>query len=441
MVVTSQLYKIFFIINNGICYNADMEIKVSRSLKELAKILKKEAELFIVGGYVRNAILKVGTTDIDITSRLSPEELEIVLVGTEYKVKEKSKKLGTVIVISPDGDKWEHTTFRKEFYADDGRHVPDEAIFVNDIREDARRRDFTVNSVYYNILKEELVDFYDGETDTEHHVIKCVETPSKVFDSDGLRILRMIRFACELNFKINSQTFVKACEMSYRLKDITGARKLSELELILASSERYLGRSKANAHIRGLELINKMKIWPQFYVHTNKIKFDMVKKVSAENRFIGLLIDIIDCVKPDDVNYYLQFLLSSTGLPVGKKVADYYSDVICGYYDALMGMKNKNYFLKHFDNFPKISKFLIQKSKRINVKYEFFYKYIIKYKLAISIKDLKVNGDDLKKKVPELSEKKYGVALGSLLDKVFDGKLQNEPGELLKEVRDNIKNY
>ena len=418
-----------------------MEIKIPKSLKELAELLKKEADLFVVGGYVRNSILKIGATDIDLASRLTPEKLEKLLAKTGYVVKEKSKKLGTVLIISQDGDRWEHTTFRSEVYADDGSHAPEEAIFVDDMQQDAKRRDFTANTIYYNVLKEELIDLYEGVYDIERKSLKCVESPTKVFDNDGLRILRMIRFACELNFKIDKPTFLKACEMSYRLKDISSARKLTELELILASSERYLGRSKPNAHLRGLQLINKMKIWPQFHVHTNKIKFNMVNKVMPADRFIGLLIDIIDSVKPGNVDYYLQFLLSPTGLPIGKKMADYYMNIVSGYYDALGKMKNKEYFFKYFENFQKISVFLARKSKIINAKYDFFYKYIVKYKLAISMRDLKINGDDLKKNVPKLNERKYGVVLTALLNKVFEGKLQNEPSELLREVRDNIENY
>ena len=418
-----------------------MEIKIPKSLKELAELLKKEADLFVVGGYVRNSILKIGATDIDLASRLTPEKLEKLLAKTGYVVKEKSKKLGTVLIISQDGDRWEHTTFRSEVYADDGSHAPEETIFVDDMQQDAKRRDFTANTIYYNVLKEELIDLYEGVYDIERKSLKCVESPTKVFDNDGLRILRMIRFACELNFKIDKPTFLKACEMSYRLKDISSVRKLTELELILASSERYLGRSKPNAHLRGLQLINKMKIWPQFHVHTNKIKFNMVNKVMQADRFIGLLIDIIDSVKPGNVDYYLQFLLSPTGLPIGKKMVDYYMNIVSGYYDALGKMKNKEYFFKYFENFQKISVFLARKSKIINAKYDFFYKYIVKYKLAISMRDLKINGDDLKKNVPKLNERKYGVVLTALLNKVFEGKLQNEPSELLREVRDNIENY
>ena len=210
----------------------NVKIEVPENLEKLAKLLKKKAELFIVGGYVRNQILGIGGTDVDLCSKLLPDQLKEYLKDTNFVVKDKNKKLGTV-TISIGNEVYEHTTFRTEIYDDTGRHCPVSVNFVDDLRQDAKRRDFTINCLYYSITKQRIIDIYSGLYDLENKTIKTIETPQFVFNNDGLRILRMIRIACELNFKIDKQTYKTATLMSYRLKDITGIRKQKELLLIL----------------------------------------------------------------------------------------------------------------------------------------------------------------------------------------------------------------
>ena len=132
--------------------NTEHKIEISEDLEKLAHKLKNKAELFVVGGYVRNSLLGIGDTDIDLCSKLTPEELKTYLKNTNYIVKDKSKKLGTV-TISIGDEVYEHTTFRSEEYDGTGKHSPVSICFVDDIRQDAKRRDFTVNCIYYSITK------------------------------------------------------------------------------------------------------------------------------------------------------------------------------------------------------------------------------------------------------------------------------------------------
>ena len=125
-------------------------LDVSANLEKLAFKLKNKAEIFLVGGYVRNGLLGFCETDVDLASELTPEELKTYLKFSDFKVKDKSKKMGTV-TISIDDEEYEHTTFRKEVYEDNGKHTPEKTEFVCDIREDAKRRDFTCNSIYYSL--------------------------------------------------------------------------------------------------------------------------------------------------------------------------------------------------------------------------------------------------------------------------------------------------
>ena len=413
-----------------------MKIIVSENLMALAKKLKKYAPLYIVGGYVRNSLLGITPSDVDLASKLTPERIAEILNGTKFEVKEISKKLGT-ITIRCGKELWEHTTFRKDNYDTTGRHVPKNVDFVEDVREDAKRRDFTINAIYYNILKDEIVDVYSGVYDLQRKILRCVETPSYVFKSDGLRILRMVRFACELNFKIDRATLNMARKMSYRLNDIVGSRKYTELINIINSPTKY-SISKKNADMYGLKLLNFLHAWPFLYVHSTFVKYKLTKKASREMKFYALLIDIINSVNPDCIEFYLKFLLGADGFQLQKTNIENITKIICGYYDALNKMNNKKYFFKYFNYFPKISELLKLKSKILYNKYYFFDYYIKKHKIPIHIKDLKIRGEDLKK-VKALPAKKYGIVLNDLLDKVFDG-LPNDKETLLKEVEDGIRN-
>ena len=409
-----------------------IQIPVSENLEKLAQKLKNKAELFIVGGYVRNSILGIGDTDVDLCSKLKPDELKEILKDTDFVVKDKNKKLGTVTISTFD-EVYEHTTFRTEEYEDNGKHCPVSICFVDDLRKDAKRRDFTINCIYYSILKKRIIDIYSGLYDLEKRQIKTIETPEYVFENDGLRILRMIRIACELNFKIEKKTLKTAMLMSYRLKDITGIRKQKELVNILNSRIKY-SVSKNNAHIRALNYFNKLHIWSSFYSTVSVIKLKMVKKTNI-NLMSALLIDMIEAINPDCIDYYLRYMLGNKGLDFTSKQQEYLINVVCGYFDALNKLNNKNYFFKYFNNFEEIGKFIAYKSIFLFNKYNFFYKYITNNHIPITIKDLQVDGNDIKKCKPKMPEKYYSLLLKELLSKVFDGEIKNDKVDLIKEIK------
>ena len=181
-----------------------MEIFVSENLISLAKELSKP--LYIVGGRVRDEIIGLKNDDVDICSASRTEEIESVCKKLKFKCDIINKKLGTILIRPNDNEYFEFTTFRKESYTKG--HTPSEVDFVEDIEVDASRRDFTVNSIYYNVLTKEIFDPYNGISDIQKKIIRCIETPEKVFKDDGVRILRMIRFACSLGFKIEKKTLI-----------------------------------------------------------------------------------------------------------------------------------------------------------------------------------------------------------------------------------------
>lgn len=420
----------------------EKKIEISENLEKLALKLKNRAEIFLVGGYVRNSLLEIWQTDIDIASEIPPEELKKILKYSDFKVTDKSKKLGTVLIQIGD-EEYEHTTFRKEEYDGSGKHSPEVAEFVTDIREDAKRRDFTCNSVYYSITKHRFVDIYSGAYDISRKIIKCVETPKYVFSNDGLRILRMVRQSAELGFKIDKETYQMAKQMVFRIKDITGTRKFAELKLILNADKRYT-TSHPKAYLKALEMFNDLRIFPTFNVPESKVKLNMIKKVKdEEDRFTALLIDIVNAVNPDCVEYYLKDLLGSKCLAVGSKNSEYYTRIVCGYFDALNKRGNKEYFFKYFDNFDVIREYLKYTSKQLYDKYNFFYRYILNHKIPVRVKDLVIDGNDVKKALPKMPEKYISGILKQLLDEVFENEIENEKSVLIKEVKriGNSRNY
>jgi len=410
-----------------------LDIKISENLEKLAFKLRNKADIYIVGGYVRNHFLGFCETDVDLSSKLTPEQLKDYLKYTGFKVIDKNKGLGSV-VIQIGNEKYEHTTFRTEIYEDSGKHTPEQTFFVEDLRDDAKRRDFTCNCIYYNITKKRFIDIYSGAYDVSKNKLKCIETPEFVFKNDGLRILRMIRQSCELNFSIDKNTFSMAKAMSYRLKEISGVRKLNELKLMLYADQKY-SYSDKNAYLRAINMLNELKLFSHFYIPCNKIKLDLLKKVNTEDRFIALLIDIVNAVNPDCVEYFLKDLLGNKGLCLGNKLRDEYVNIVCGYFDALNKRNNKEYFFKYFENFIVIREFLKYTNKKLFEKYNFYYNYIVLHHIPIRVKDLNITGNDIKKHLPDFDEKKISKLLKQLLEEVFENEIQNVKTNLIKEAK------
>lgn len=415
-----------------------MKIKVSKNLKDLSEIFKPYAKLFIVGGYIRNSILGFTQTDIDLASQLTPEKLELILKGTKFEIVSKSLEVGYV-KIKCENEIYEHTTFRRDNYYENGVHKVKSVDYVSDLSQDAMRRDFSINALYYDIQTEKIIDIYSGLLDLKNGVIKTVEVPGYVLAHDGTRILRMIRFASELNFKIDYATLAAARRHAHLINDISPKQKFDELKLILTSSNKY-PCSKRNAQIYGLGFFNLLHLWPSFYIPISRVKFRMLKKVSFDNKFMGLMIDIIDSVNPDCVEYFINEVLGKNGFCLEKSTVEYVNHIICGYYDAVNKMNNKFYFFKYFDNFERIAELLQSHSKKLYTKYRFFQNYIRKHNLPTHITELQINGDDLLRECPELSEKKFSTVLQDLLSKVFDGKVANDKKSLITEVKNDISN-
>ena len=185
---------------------------------------------YVVGGCVRDYFLGNQTSDTDITTSAKPCELEKILADKNIKVVETGLKHGTVTAVI-DKTPLEITTFRADGEYRDSRH-PQSVEFVEDIEQDLKRRDFTVNAMAYNDERG-LVDLFGGREDIENRIIRTVGEPDARFKEDALRIMRALRFSSVLGFEIEEKTKKSIFDNMYLLENISAERIFSELSKLL----------------------------------------------------------------------------------------------------------------------------------------------------------------------------------------------------------------
>ncbi|HCU55737.1 MAG TPA: hypothetical protein DIC18_00200 [Clostridiales bacterium] len=228
------------------------------SLKDLQE--RVSAPLYLVGGAVRNQLLGLPVSDLDICGVLSPEQISRELDGF-FIVRDINPRIGTVKIAGEDAS-YEYTTFRHDSYPlCSGAHAPAEVTFVSSPEEDAFRRDFTVNAIYKRLTDGVILDPTGGLADLEKRVLRTTRDPEKVFSEDGLRLLRLVRLAAELGFEIEPKTFAAAKKYASLLGDISVERKREELERILAADEKY---GVQGAVYRALELLKEIGLYCYF---------------------------------------------------------------------------------------------------------------------------------------------------------------------------------
>jgi len=234
-----------------------MDIGYNVNLKALALALPKP--LYAVGGCVRNAFLGCGGTDCDLASANGEGDLLAALEKVGFTAAAVYKRTGTVMFVGKDGTHYEHTRFRAENYAEGGGHTPEEVRPTENIEEDARRRDFKCNAVYYNIEKDQVVDPLGGAEDIKKRVLDTVTEPEKVFRSDGLRLLRLCRFAGELGFKPTDAVKEAAFKFKENIADISPERIYDELKKMLVADTKY-PFSPENGHYNALEICSEIGV-------------------------------------------------------------------------------------------------------------------------------------------------------------------------------------
>ena len=350
-------------------------IVVPEGVKKLAESAK--VPIFIVGGYVRNQLAGLGETDIDLCGPVVPQALGL---EGDYKIKVVNLTLGTAL-ITCGNEAYEYTPFRTEKYAEGGAHKPTEVLFTSELKQDAIRRDFACNSIYYDVANDKLIDILGGVGDIERKVIRSA-SPGKVFASDGLRILRLARMAAEMDFKIDGATGASAKANISNLADISAERKRVELEKSLIADQKY---GVKHAHYRALKLLGQLGAWlylippveemrglkqPEQYHKYDVYEHTMqcVKYASIKVRLAALMHDIGKpfCFK-NNGNFHghekngsimTRFLLGENGLKFSSKIIDEVSRLVANHMYDKDGLTSENkvrlFVARNMDIIPKL---------------------------------------------------------------------------------------
>jgi poly(A) polymerase/tRNA nucleotidyltransferase (CCA-adding enzyme) len=276
-------------------------MKLPKEVKIILDKLEKEGfKAYAVGGCVRDLLLDKKPKDWDVATSAKPEEIQKIFPDSFYK-----NKFGTVTVKTKSKEaslkEIEITTFRTEEKYTDKRH-PDAICFTANESKDLARRDFTINALLMD-KKEKLIDLFGGQKDLKEKIIRTVGRPEDRFSEDALRMLRAVRLAAELDFKIETKTFqaiqknakwllaiakerirdelIKMIMSDKPDKAIEALREANLLQYVIPELERGVGVSQNRHHIYTI------------YQHSIlSLKFAARKKFNLEVRLAALFHDI-----------------------------------------------------------------------------------------------------------------------------------------------------
>lgn len=441
-------------------------------IKEIARILNTEGfQCFLVGGAVRDSIMGFAPKEYDIATNAKPEDVQRIF---KYTIPTGIKH-GTILVILDDMHV-EITTFRSDGNYSDGRH-PDKVEYTASIEDDLPRRDLTINAMAYNILDGNLIDMFDGMKDIKNKIIRSVGNPYERFTEDGLRIMRAIRFATRLNFNIEKETFDAICHSTGMLTSIAYERIREEFNGILISDNPF----------RGIELLRKTGILAlimpelmqgfgvaQNRFHKYDVYYHILHTIQAveplETEELTLLVRLAalfhDIAKPmvqkkvskqEEPVYYNHEVV---GANVAKKVMrrlkysnaeidfvtllvrqhmfyyqDEWTDGAVRRFMKAVGIENIKPLLKlreadrlgSGNRKDKESKAIPKLLARIDK--------IIEEENAITVKDLKINGNDLMKEFNLKPGPIVGKILNYLLDLILDEPSLNDKEKLMEKTK------
>ena len=429
-------------------------------LKAIEILAGNGFEAWVVGGCVRDMIMGKAPADYDITTNALPQQTAECF--KDYPVIETGIKHGTVTVVM-NGENVEITTYRVDGEYLDNRR-PENVSFTRSLKEDLKRRDFTMNAICYNPEKG-LYDPMGGEEDVKKSLIRCVGEPDKRFSEDGLRILRALRFAAQTGFEIEENTARSIRKNKNLIKNISAERIFVELKKLLCGSMAH----KVIEEYYEVLGVFLPEILPMagFEQRTKYHCYDVLThtlealKNCEKNEVVRLAVFLHDIGKPSS------YFADSDGTAHFKGHAAVGADMAR---NILTGLKADN------DTKNKVCALIEAHSEKITVNETEIKKYIsqkgfefakllIKVKKAdasakspeyrnvdelvqaekiiaqiekrgepIFLSDLAVNGNDLTEL--GVSGKQVGEMLHSLLETVLSGETENDRGILLNKAEE-----
>jgi poly(A) polymerase len=208
---------------------------MERTAREIAKRLRERGHIaYFAGGCVRDMVRGLPAKDFDIATNATPDVVQKIFPHT-YAV---GAHFGVIVVVE-NGSNFEVATFRSDGAYLDHRH-PIEVRFSSP-EEDAKRRDFTINGMFFDPEGNEVIDFVGGRTDIEKKIIRAIGDAAARFSEDRLRMLRAVRFATVLGYEIENETWKALAENAESINEISAERIRDELVKIFISPQRVRG--------------------------------------------------------------------------------------------------------------------------------------------------------------------------------------------------------
>ncbi len=199
------------------------------------KLRAVEFEAYWAGGCVRDQLLGREPHDYDVATNAEPPEIRN-LFG-KRRTLPIGAAFGVITVLGPrDAGQIEVATFRRDARYSDGRH-PDSVTFST-AQEDATRRDFTINGLFFDPIEKRIIDFVDGRKDLKRQIIRAIGQPRERFTEDKLRMLRAVRFTATLDFSLDEKTLAAIREMAPEISVVSAERIAGEMERMLVDQNR-----------------------------------------------------------------------------------------------------------------------------------------------------------------------------------------------------------
>lgn len=413
--------------------------------------------VYVVGGFVRNFLIdeKMISTDVDLAAPIDSDIFLHALnkfgaedIGHYKRTHTVTFKLG--------GQKCEFTSFRSEVYAKGGGHTPISTERTDDIVEDAKRRDFKCNAIYYDVKNGKLVDPLGGVKDIQDKVINTVIAPEEVFAHDGLRLMRLARLSGELGFKPTKEVQSVAKKCADNILDISAERILTELNMILLADKKYPFSPK-DGHYNALKILDKTRvldrILPELTLgrgmeqrkdfHNHDVlehSLRAVKYASPEVRLSALLHDVGKPYQMINTGKYhahdkkgaelVKQILTRLKAPEKvKKEAEFLTSYhMLDMREDVREMKLRRFFVKNIDRLEKLFAIKIADFRACKdeegqpqtlKKWKSLLEIMKKDGTPFSLKQLKISGQDL------IGMGMKGDRVGKCLDDLFDMAVAN----------------
>ena len=437
-------------------------INIPAGAEYIIEALETEGyEAWVVGGCVRDSLMGKEPKDWDICTSALPEQY--LKCFSNNKVIETGLKHGTITILI-NNIPYELTTFRIDNEYSDNRH-PDGVEFIDSLKGDLARRDFTINAMAYN-ARNGLVDFFGGAEDLGKGIIKCVGEPDKRFREDALRIMRALRFAATLGFKIDKSTSTAMKKNKELLNNIAVERIAAELSALIIGNNIYELFSENMQVI--LEIIPELKAsigFDQNNIHhcydvlTHTLHSVDSAKADLHVRLCMLFHDIGKPMCYSEINgtghFYGHTQLSADmtrkilrRLKYDNETVSIVTQLVL-YHDVKVAPKSR--FIKRWLN--RIGEQRLRQLIEVNradvMAQDPYYRddrlkqleeaqllidEIIKQQQCFSIKDLAVNGSDLID-IGIIEGYEIGLILNRLVYMVIDEEIENEKDQLIHAAK------